>query len=146
MKTIIATVDFSDLALDIIEVAGDLAKKCNGEVILLHVSAPVPVFVGNEVGTHYIRELSEEDIEREQRDLQALTEYLSDKGVSTTSLLLSGPVIETILEQKDKFDADLIVMGASNHGIFYKAFLGSVSQGILRRANIPVLIIPERQD
>ncbi len=40
--------------------------------------------------------------------------------------------------------ADLIVMGAHGRGGLYKRLVGSVSEGVMREAKCPMLIIPTK--
>ena len=56
------------------------------------------------------------------------------------TLLREGDVVEEILKavEKDKFD--LIVMGARGVSVIKEVLLGSVSDGVVRKAPCPVLI------
>jgi nucleotide-binding universal stress UspA family protein len=57
--------------------------------------------------------------------------------------LIHGPVINTILDEAEKFGTDLIVVGSQSHGFLYRTFIGSVSDGVMRRSPCPVLIVPQ---
>ncbi len=52
--------------------------------------------------------------------------------------------VETILQEVDKLDADLIVIGSHGRGAVLRALLGSTSEGVLHRTRVPVLIVPAR--
>ena len=69
-----------------------------------------------------------------------------DAGISTervdSELVLGDPVTE-ILAAAERTDADLIVMGRRRAGGVRRAVLGSVTEGVLRRATRNVLVIPE---
>jgi nucleotide-binding universal stress UspA family protein len=52
-------------------------------------------------------------------------------------------VPETLVKVADEHEAAAIVVGAHNKGRLSKLFLGSVSQGVLRRSTRPVLVVRE---
>jgi nucleotide-binding universal stress UspA family protein len=51
-------------------------------------------------------------------------------------------VAEEILNQADALNADLIVMGRHGHGAMYHLLMGSATEGVLRHATRPVLLVP----
>jgi nucleotide-binding universal stress UspA family protein len=56
--------------------------------------------------------------------------------------LLQGSIVETILKQAKKLDVEMIVMGTHGRGAVFKLLVGSVSEGVLRGAKCPVLVVP----
>jgi nucleotide-binding universal stress UspA family protein len=50
-------------------------------------------------------------------------------------------VVETIVNQAVKENADLIIVGTRGLGGFKKLLLGSVSSGVVDHAHCPVLVI-----
>ncbi|RMF20673.1 MAG: universal stress protein, partial [Cyanobacteria bacterium J083] len=60
-------------------------------------------------------------------------------------LLIQGATVTTILQEAAKLQAEMIIIGSHGHSSLYKALLGSVSEGIIRQATCPVLIIPTRK-
>lgn len=59
--------------------------------------------------------------------------------------LVDGYPAEVILRRATELKCDLIVIGAHEHG-FSQTFLGTVAKRILRRATIPTLVVPYRDD
>ncbi len=57
-----------------------------------------------------------------------------------------GPVLETLLEWSEELGTDLVVMTTHGRGGFRRAWLGSVSDGLLRRAPWPLLLLPVEDD
>jgi len=146
MRTILVPIDFSDVTTRVVDTATNLAKAFSGKLCLLHIAAPDPAFVGWEPGPDIARHQRATDLRDEHRRTQELAEQLRSQGLDAQALLVQGPTVETILERAAKLGADLIVMGSHGHGALYRALLGSISEGVVRQANCPVLIIPARRD
>jgi len=142
MDKIIVAVDLSDLATVAIDYAASFARAFKSHVHILHVEAPVPSYIGNEIIPPVFPVENKEELERIANDLASMSEYLQQHGVEADYELSKGPVIETIIEKAFGYNADLIIMGAHNHGFLYRAFIGSVSTGVLKQSPCPVMIIP----
>ncbi|MDQ1335486.1 MAG: hypothetical protein QG552_2436, partial [Thermodesulfobacteriota bacterium] len=56
-------------------------------------------------------------------------------------LVRIGNPVEVILEQAEKSNCDLVVMGSRGHGVLADAVIGSVSRRVLRQCKKPVLIV-----
>ena len=61
-------------------------------------------------------------------------------GTLTAEVVFGVYTIETIIETAKHYDCDLIVMGSRGLGAIRGA-IGSVSYGVLRSAEIPVLVV-----
>ena len=145
MKILVA-VDLSEASSRVVEAARRVATQSGAEVYLLHVAEPNPDFVGFDTGPDVVRSQVAEEYRREHRDVQKLAEGLRQTGITTTALLVQGPTVATTLEQAQKLDAALIVVGSHGHGAIYDVLVGSYSAGILRKARVPVLVVPMRAD
>lgn len=144
MEKIIVAVDLSDIASVAVDYAASFALAFKSHVHILHVEVPVPAYIGNEIVQPVIPSVSEEELNRIRKDLSAIVDHLHQRGVKADFELVKGPVIETIIEKAAKYKADLIIMGAHNHGFLYRAFIGTVSTGVLKHSPCPVLIIPAK--
>lgn len=142
MRSILVPIDFSTVTDSVVDQATRMATAFSSKVCLLHVAAPAPAFVGWEPGPDVVRHQRATDLRDEHRKLQEMAETLRKRGVETQALLVQGPTVETILERAGKVEADLIVMGSHGHGALYRALLGSISEGVIRAATCPVLIVP----
>ncbi len=144
MKQIIAALDLSPVSDEVLNRAASIARAFSARLILLHVAAPDPDFVGFDVGPQSVRDARANELRDEHRAFQQLAKELCDTGVNAEAGLVQGPTVETILEQADRQKADLLVLGSHGHGAVYRALLGSVSEGVLHRATVPVLVVPAR--
>ncbi len=143
MRRILAAVDFSEVSDAVVSHAASLAQAFSARLLLLHVAAPDPEFVGLEVGPQTVRDARADELRREHRELQRRASDLRDRGFNAEAFLIQGPTVDTILERAEHLDADLLVLGSHGHGAAYRALLGSISGGVLRRATVPVLIVPK---
>lgn len=142
MEKILVAVDLSDLSTVAVDYAASFAGAFKSHIHILHVEAPIPAYIGNEIVPPVIPVENEEELVQIQRDLSAITEYLHQRGLKADYELAKGPIIETIIEKAKSYKADLVIMGAHNHGFLYRAFIGSVSTGVIRHSPCPVMIIP----
>ena len=146
MKTILVAVDFSPVSERAVDAAAALAGGVGGKVWLLHVAAPDPDFVGYSVGPTEVRDSIASALRTEHRDLEALAARVAQSGVEVEPLMIQGPTVEAIVHKATDLDADVIVLGSHGHGVLMRALLGSVSEGVLRAAGRPVLIVPTNKD
>jgi nucleotide-binding universal stress UspA family protein len=142
MRNILVAVDFSPITERVVKRASELARGLDCHVWLIHAAAPDPDFVGYEAGPVGVRDQVAEELRHEHRELQAHADALRESGLEATALLVQGPTVEMILKEADRLDADLILIGSHGHGAVFRLLLGSISEGVLRRTKIPVMIIP----
>lgn len=144
MKTILVPVDFSDCAVEVTETAASIAKAFSARILLIHVAAPEPEFIGYEPGPQSVRDTVARELVQEHKLLHAMDRQLEAKGLAVTSLVIQGYPVEKILEEAAKHQVDLIVMGSHGHGLLRNLLVGSVTEGVMRRSTCPVLVVPHR--
>ena len=144
MWGLLAAIDFSDLTPMVVEQAAKIAQVLASKLWIIHVAAPDPDFVGYSTGPQCERDWKAEVLREEHRYIQDAALELEQRGINVTPLLIQGVTIDTILQQAAKLKAEMIVMGSHGHGALYKAIVGSVSEGVIRKASCPVLIVPAR--
>jgi nucleotide-binding universal stress UspA family protein len=67
-----------------------------------------------------------------------------DKSVNVTGEVLAGPPREAILDEADRWKADLIIMGSHGYGAWQRFLLGSVSQAVVAHAKCSVEVVHMR--
>ena len=144
MDNILAAIDFSDVTPAVIDLAAELARCFASKLWLIHIAAPDPDFVGYGTGPQCQRDWEAQTLRTEHRELQNQAQQLKQKGINATALLVRGATVETILREADKLNADMIVIGSHGHGAFYKTLVGSVSEGVIRKASCPISIVPAK--
>ncbi|MBK8228192.1 MAG: universal stress protein [Flavobacteriales bacterium] len=142
MKSILAAVDFSAVTPSLLALSCEFAKHHNAKLWLIHVAAPDPDFIGFKTGPQYIRDHRAEQLRQEHIDLQGMAAEAREKGIDSEALLLQGPTAETILAEVERLKSDMVVVGSHGHSALYRAFVGSVSEQVLRECTAPVLVVP----
>ena len=144
MKTIVAAVDFSNATPGVLATAAKLAKAFGGQLHLIHIVEPqVPYtaygFTPDEFPAVPI--FDDEMRIRATRKLEELTAEVSDLPEVKTRLVDGSPLHATI-EYVKEVNADLVVLGAHGHGVVASLLLGSVAEGMVRKALVPTLLVP----
>ena len=145
MKTILISVDFSDVTLKVVKVAVHLAKPFQSRIILVHVFEPLSPLMGMGGGPDGVpvTQAPEPIVPPDYTGRFArLQEMISSVGLGSTIVELEGSPAELILSQAENSRVDLIVLGSHGRGPLSHLFLGSVADGVLQRARCPVLIVP----
>jgi nucleotide-binding universal stress UspA family protein len=144
VENILVALDFSEVTVEVIKHASQLGRALSAKLWLVHAGEPEPAFIGYESGPQTVRDAVAGDLREDHRRTQQVAEKLRRSGLEATALCPQGSTVETILREAEKLHADLIVMGSHGRGAVYRALLGSVSEGVLRKAACPVLIVPAR--
>lgn len=137
-STVVVGVDGSALSLAALDFAFDMADRRGWRVLAVHAwevpsydalaALPPPID---------LEELAAGEERAFAESLAGLRERYPD--VSIEQMVIKGPSVRAILDASD--DPALIVMGSRGRGEFLGAVLGSVSQGVLHRAKVPVAVI-----
>lgn len=142
MKNIFVSIDFNEQESILMDKAFELAKAFNAKIWLVHIAAPEPDFIGYDVGPQYIRDARAEDLKEEHKLLQEYAQRLNNKRVKAEGLLIQGATVEMIIQEAEKLNSDMIITGHHDHNFLYKAFVGSVSDQIIKESKIPLLLVP----
>lgn len=142
MKTILVPVDLSAASGAVCEAACALARRTGARVELLHVVQPPPVILSDvyALDAGEVEDLLVAAEKTATRGLRELARRCEKAGVRVRSLKRLGLPVPLILRRAK--EADLLVMGTHGHGAVYDLLVGSTTNGVLKRARCPVLIVP----
>lgn len=137
VKTIIHSTDFSDSSQAAFTLACAVARDFGAKLVLVHV-APIEIVYGGMIGVPmepypYLHTL--------EQQLDALR--ASCEGISAETHLREGLAVDEILAVAEEVHADLIVMGTHGRSGVGRLLLGSVAEGIMRKARCPVLTVKQ---
>ncbi len=138
-KQIMVPLDGSKFAETAVPLALTLSRKTGAPIHLVTVIEPVPAFAYEDWST------AAEEWTREY--LAKLTEDVASRaGGEVTSAVLSGHVVDTLLQESREKSADLIVMASHGRGAVSRVWLGSVADRFVRQADRPVLLVKPDED
>ena len=117
----------------------------DGELVILHVGAPDPDFVGYGIGPESVRQAVARELRSEHRQVQEMAKELAADGLSVTPLMVQGPVVEKILEHAARLASDFIVLYSKRRGALRDLIVGSVARGVVKGTVVPVVLVPMEQ-
>ncbi len=159
ISSILLTTDLSKNSTFALHHAVSLAQSTGARIHVLHAAEPMSedaritmrLFFqddsAREKALHTrVQYIKDELAERQDAFWKTVPEPLQSVRQQIDSIeVVEGHPAEVILRRAKELDCDLIVLGAHSHG-FSHTFLGSVAKRVLRRANIPTLVVPYRVD
>ncbi len=122
---ILAAVDTAPPAVSVLTKAAELARRSDGEVLVLHV-----VRVDDPTGVAHLRHQTQQ--------------HLAD--IRYQFLLLAGSVPETIVQTACASGVSEIVIGKRWPGSGPEVWVGSVSRAVLETSPLPVLVVEAELD
>ncbi|MES9927272.1 MAG: universal stress protein [Candidatus Thiodiazotropha sp. 6PDIVS] len=142
MNALVA-IDLSPTSWTVIEQALSLLDQSSTRHLwLLHIANPEPDFVGFEPGPQAVRDGQAKDFHQQHKSLQDFADRVRTQGSDCTALQVQGAYAEKILVEAEKLEADVIVVGSHGKGLTKELIYGSTSNQLVRRSEIPVLIVP----
>jgi len=155
ISKILIGIDDSKQAEHAAEYGFDIARKFNAKVGLVNIVEPA-LMPQISTGADPITGMPMPGSGIDEVDLMDIQKNIADNIVENTITRLAGDMRVThfteygstadgIIDCGKEFGADLIVLGThSRHGI-NRLLLGSVAEDVLRRSQIPVLVVPFKE-
>lgn len=143
MKKILVPTDFSEHANKALAFAIDVANQFGSQITLLHtykVYSSTGSFVS--VGSYM-----EEDAAEQM--LKLVTSYepkLKGGSKLQSKIVRTDSTVQFIAKLADQSAFDLIVMGTQGASGLKEIFIGSVTNGVIRNTQTPILAIPHDYD
>jgi nucleotide-binding universal stress UspA family protein len=144
MKTIVAALDFSDASDPVLEAGAKMAKAFGATLHLVHVVEPEPSYSAYGFTPEEFPAIHVFQKEARTRAKAFLEERRSkvSEDLPVETHLLEGNPLHALLDFGVDHEADLVVLGSHGHGVMASVLLGSVAEGLVRKAEIPALVIP----
>lgn len=147
MERILVAIDGSVGSMKALNLAADLARTYNAELILLavahHLSSAIETAVEEFVRVEHLETPLHDAAEAAAETVVAEGQVEAhEKGVRqiTKEVVLGDPAHEIIAIANER-QADLIVVGSRGYGRLVGLMLGSVAQKVLGHATCPVLVV-----
>lgn len=125
-----------------------LAKALGAQLCLFHAVEPEPSYTAYGFTPDEFPALHAYHEEAKRRAVIKLGELLEivHKDVpNAVSQIAEGGALSALLDHVKDKHADLVVLGSHGHGAIAALLLGSVAEGILRKAVVPTLIVPVKK-
>lgn len=133
-KEILVPLDGSGFAEAALPLALALSNKTKASIHLVTVVEPLPAFAYEEWESA-AKDWSEDYIDNVAERVRAGTD------AEVTTAMHCGHVVELLMAEVDARKADVVVMATHGRGALSRAWLGSVADGFMRRANVPVILV-----
>jgi nucleotide-binding universal stress UspA family protein len=135
IRTILHPTDFSESSRPAFELACALARDYSAALVVTHVVPPTGAFAVDGIA---IPLPAEEPYEAHVRLARVRP---ADGSVEVEHRLLEGDPITMILKFAEDVKADMIVMGTHGSSGLMRLLVGSVAEGVMRKAPCPVLTV-----
>ena len=136
MRVLIAT-DFSSHAEDALALVAGLQIPVGSAVRIVHVVEPFPAI--NAFAPTSMITLAENEREI-TAELDRKIAVFRDRGLVVQTALVIGRPADMIVDEAQRFHADLVVVGSRGRRRMVATLLGSVSAEVVDRAPCPVLV------
>lgn len=135
INTILLPTDFSGPSESAFHLACSLAKDHGSRLVLLHVVTPPTVAYTEGVMLPPTEDIRDEIWAKLDEIMPA------DPGIPVERHMVEGEPITEILRLARETNADLIVMGTHGRRGLTRWVMGSVAEGVVRKAPCPVLTV-----
>lgn len=152
-EKILVPLDGSEHSSKALGIAIQLAKKFKGSITLIHaysvvsrvVVAPEPTTLTPPMAPIItpldVSKIAETARKTGNSILADGEEKVKAEGIQVEALLREGNIVQEIVNAAGQGSFDLIVMGARGISKIKELLLGSVSDGVIRNAPCPVLVV-----
>lgn len=143
---ILIPTDGSDVVTPAIRTALDIADKYDATLHALFIVDPPSSVASAGDGFTGVDNLLAELEDEGHSATTTIADQATDAGIETTTAVQRGNPHDDILTYAADHDIDLIVMGTHGRTGVKRALLGSVTEDVVRHAEIPVLTVHQAPD
>ncbi|MFB9991310.1 universal stress protein [Deinococcus oregonensis] len=138
-EQLLVPLDSSPQSALALPVAADLARRYHSTVTLLYVLPALPVIYGEAAYAVFDSEAAVAAKEEGQRVLEEARTITASPDAQLLCLDAGEiRIAQTIVNVAEKRQSSMIVMGSHGRGGLEHFFLGSVAEGVMHRAGVPV--------
>ena len=138
MEKILLPIDGSQDCMKSYEMAKDMAKKYNADIVLLNVQSVVYNWAYQARG---IKEDRDARMELGKKVLDKGEEYFKDENINVVTKVSIGDPASEIIDMAKGEDIDLIVMCTHGMSAAKRFTIGSVTNKVVHHAATPVLVV-----
>ncbi len=151
MKKILVPVDFSDTALNALQIACQLAVRSGASILMVHINEMavylVPVSeLSYNTSALEIDQYSKDTQSRLDEIRAGLLQQNRFSNLHIETMVIEGLMISAVNDLMETTPIDLVVMGTLGVSGWKEMFVGSNTERMIRFAPCPVLVIPDGVD
>lgn len=143
-QNILVPVDGSEVALNVVQHAVELAKAFNSKITVVQVMTLDPYIAAEYLSDGQSNLLIERARKFIEDNLAQAKAKFNEYGVDVETKILEGESIHrTIMKAIDELNIDLIVISSHGRTGFKKLIMGSVAQSLITEVNVPVFVVKQ---
>jgi universal stress protein A len=141
IRKILVGVDFSENSKKTLKYAHDFFSDCGIEIHVVHVvNDAIPE--GSYIPHTSIDEMGKDAVKYATEELEKFVpRKVMAGGADVRLVVLKGEPYSTVIEYAEKSGLELIVVGSHGASKLEKMLLGSVTDKIIRKSPIPILVV-----
>jgi nucleotide-binding universal stress UspA family protein len=145
IKTIMAAVDFSENSIGAARYAAKLAQDLSVDLLLTNIYNQRDVDLMNQVVLRVpdfdVKKHLDEHLKERKERLSVFAQELTNSSLEVKTSIRVGVPYEALLEEIDKRQPDMLVMGVKGRSNMMDMIIGSCAQKMFRRCPIPLLTV-----
>ena len=145
ISKILVPVDFSEVTNAVIKTVKFIGEKYQPKVYLLHVISPMVYISAPEsmvvdvIDVQVVEEIEETKKRNAENLITNLKEEL--KPLDVEGIIEIGSPADVIVEEEEKLNVDLTILGGHEKGLVERIMLGSTSEAVVKHIKKPVWVI-----
>lgn len=144
-QNILVPVDGSEIALNVVKHAAELAKAFNSKITVVQVMTLDPYIAAEYLSQGQSNVMIERAREFIQGNIDAAKAQFEAAGVQVETKMLEGESIHrTIIKAVEDLNIDLVVISSHGRSGFQKLLMGSVAQSLITQLNVPVFVVKQQ--
>jgi nucleotide-binding universal stress UspA family protein len=140
-NSILVAVDQSEAAREAFELACKLGLEDHAELLLVSVLDVANLIAAAGYDAPYPEETIDIMKDARQQLLDERKAAAQARGLTVTTSLGEGDAVDEILRIANENGVGLICIGTHGRQGLARLFIGSVAEGVLRRSEVPVLVV-----
>jgi len=141
---ILVPIDFSEVTDLVLAEAVMLSTALQLPIRLMYIAERSLAPRSQTVGLGHDHNAMLEPGQKLGEQLNKLRNKLAATDLTVSAFLLHGRPVDVIVNEAERLDPELVVLGSHGHGAVQHLLAGSVCEGVLSRVACPVVIVPSR--
>lgn len=143
MKTILVATDYSEVSLNSVNYAAEMAVHTNSKLILFHAFHAPVILSEMPVAMPTMTEL-ERDTKKQLKKIEKKLKTHFGEKLNVSVDFRCGLAVDEIIDYVKEHTVDLVVIGMHGAGLITEKMIGSTTTSLIAQANFPVLSVDSK--